>query len=177
MRPDIPLVVVCSTNDNRNTLNPGADDYVAKPIHAGYLPTKLDRLTDRGRIARMPLVDDAEVTCDLVRQLVTHNRYSVRTARDGQEGLQRLGAARPDLILVDLNMPGMDGDEIVGRLRDVSAEGGIPAVVLAPAHLAEAEPISPHSDSQIVSANGPTAAHLVDLIQMALRQTEAAGAR
>ena len=175
--PDIPLVVVSSTNETRDTTNRGADDYVSKPIHAGSLLEMPHRLAHKGSITRMPLVDDAEVTRDLVRQLVPHSRYSVQTARDGEEGLQELGAARPDLILVDLSMAGLDGDEIVRRLWNVSAEAGTPAVVLVRANLAEAEPIASQSDSRIASEHGPTATHLVRLVEMALLQTEAAGAR
>jgi CheY-like chemotaxis protein len=179
--PDIPPMVVCSTNGSRDTRNSGADEYAAKPIQGGYLPEMLDRVTDKDSDTRMLLVDDEEVTRDPVRQLVPHSRYSVRAARADQEGLQQLGAARRDLIVVDLNMPEMDGDEIVRRLWDVSVAAGIPAVALAPAHppanLAETEPIPLHSVSRIVSEGEPTATHVVDLIDRVLRQTAAAGAR
>jgi signal transduction histidine kinase/CheY-like chemotaxis protein len=174
--PDIPLVVISSTSDDRKALNLGADEYVAKPVDGDHLLEMLDRLTGRRSVTRVLLVDDEEVTRYLVRQLLPRGRYSIQTARDGQEGLQQLGAMRPDLILVDLNMPGMNGYEFLRRLQDVSADGGIPAVVLTSADLAGAEYVLPPSVSRIVSKSELTAATLVDVIEMALRQSEATGA-
>jgi signal transduction histidine kinase/CheY-like chemotaxis protein len=174
--PDIPLVVISSTSDDRKALNLGADEYVSKPIEGDHLLEMLDRLTGRRSVTRVLLVDDEEVTRYLVRQLLPRSRYSIQTARDGQEGLQQLGAARPDLILVDLNMPGMNGYEFLRHLQDVSAHADIPAVVLTSANLAETEHVLPYSVSRIVSKSELTATTLVNVIEMALRQTEAAGA-
>jgi signal transduction histidine kinase/CheY-like chemotaxis protein len=174
--PDIPLVVISSTSDDRKALNLGADEFVAKPIESDHLLEMLDRLTGRRSVTRVLLVDDEEVTRYLVRQLLPRSRYSIQTARDGQEGLQQLGAARPDLILVDLNMPGMNGYEFLRQLQDVSAHADIPAVVLTSANLAEAKHVLPHSVSRIVSKSELTATTLVRVIETALRQTDAAGA-
>jgi signal transduction histidine kinase/CheY-like chemotaxis protein len=174
--PDIPLVVISSTSDDMKALNLGADEYVAKPIEGDRVLEMLDRLTGRHSVTKVLLVDDEEVTRYLVRQLLPRSRYSIQTARDGQEGLQQLGAARPDLILVDLNMPGMNGYEFLRRLQDMSTHADIPAVVLTSANMAETEHVLPHSVSRIVSKSELTATTLVDVIEMTLRQTEATGA-
>jgi CheY-like chemotaxis protein len=173
---DIPLVVISSTSDDRKALNLGADEYVAKPIEGDHLLEMLDRLTGRRSVTRVLLVDDEEVTRYLVRQLLPRSRYNIQTARDGQEGLQQLGAARPDLILVDLNMPGMNGYEFLRRLQDVSGHADIPAVVLTSANMAETQHALPHTVSRIVSKSELTATTLVNVIEMALHQTEATGA-
>lgn len=174
--PDIPLAVISSTNLNGNKLNHDADEYVAKPVDGAHRLAMPDLLTDRRPDTLVLRVDDAEVTPDVLRQMLPLNRYSVRTARDRQECSQQPGAARPDRLLIELAMREMDGDEFVQCLPDVSAEAGIAAAILTPAKLTEPEPVPLHSVSRMEPEGEPTSTQLVAVIQMALRQTEAARA-
>ncbi len=56
--------------------------------------------------------------------------FSVDLARDGAEGLERVAARRPDLILVDLLMPGMNGQQFLARLRAEAATRSLPVVLM-----------------------------------------------
>jgi len=57
--------------------------------------------------------------------------FRVDQAGDGGEGLERLAASRPDVILVDLFMPGMNGGQFLARLRADAATRPIPAVLMS----------------------------------------------
>ncbi len=70
--------------------------------------------------ARVLVVDDDADVRGLVVQLLGRAGYDVTAASDGREALRALFAARPDLVLLDVTMPGMDGWKALDRIRDVS---------------------------------------------------------
>jgi CheY-like chemotaxis protein len=77
------------------------------------------------------LVDDSATTRLLHRTIVTkHTNYSVVCAKDGEEALKSAAAEKPDLILMDVMMPGMSGLEVCQRLRKQRTTATIPIVML-----------------------------------------------
>jgi CheY-like chemotaxis protein len=63
------------------------------------------------------IVDDNPVNSKLVRVLLTGEGYDVRTAADAEEAMQVLKEASPHLILMDVQLPGIDGLELTRRLK------------------------------------------------------------
>ena len=172
---DIPLVVISSTGEERKALHLGADEYIAKPLNPEVLLELLDRLTGRHSVTRVLLVDDEEVTRYLVRQLLPRSRYSIHTACDGEEGLRRIAEARPDVILLDLNMPGMNGYEFLRRLRQLRDYDRLPAIVLTSAVLTPADHGRLHSAAMILSKAELSTATLVETIDTVLHPAEPVG--
>jgi CheY-like chemotaxis protein len=80
------------------------------------------------RMQRILVVDDDRTTRDLLRLQLKSLGYGVDTAADGASGLARLERRRYDLVLLDVWMPGMDGLEVLGRIR--SAPAPPPVVVM-----------------------------------------------
>jgi CheY-like chemotaxis protein len=79
---------------------------------------------------RILVIEDVEFNRDLVVQLLEDD-YEVLTATDGAEGLARAERERPDLILVDLSLPVIDGWELTRRLKADSALRRIPVIALS----------------------------------------------
>ena len=75
---------------------------------------------DRTGTASVLVVDDSPDSRELLGALLESAGYRVWTAADGREGLRSVFANRPDLVLVDVVMPNMDGWELLGRIRDMS---------------------------------------------------------
>ncbi len=85
-------------------------------------------MTDRDDNARTILVvDDEESIRFLYREELEDEGYRVITASDGEEALRKVGEEKPDLITLDIRMPGMDGIEVLHRIRDMDKE--IPVIM------------------------------------------------
>jgi two-component system cell cycle response regulator DivK len=76
------------------------------------------------------IVEDVELNRDLLIQML-EDRYRLIVAEDGESALERASADAPDLILMDLSLPRMDGWEATRRLKAHSALSRIPVVVLS----------------------------------------------
>ena len=70
---------------------------------------------------RVLLVEDEAGTRELIRTLLEEEGYEVRAAQDGQEGLRAFFQWQPDLVILDIRMPRMDGWELLGRIREVAS--------------------------------------------------------
>lgn len=79
-------------------------------------------------MANILIIDDEEVVRDSCSQVLIKETYQVDTAGDGETGLQKIREVKPDLVLVDLKMPGVCGMEVLKKIRDI--DPGIIAVVI-----------------------------------------------
>jgi len=83
--------------------------------------------------AKHPLVliaDDHETTLTLYADLLAMRGYQVATARSGDESIAQVRATRPDIVVMDIQMPGMDGFTAIRNIRGDPEIGGIPIIAL-----------------------------------------------
>ena len=80
--------------------------------------------------ARILVVDDTAVNLKLLGDLLTAKGYDVTTASSGTEALEKIDKAAPDLVLLDVMMPGMSGYEVCKKLRENPATGILPVVMV-----------------------------------------------
>jgi CheY-like chemotaxis protein len=76
------------------------------------------------------LVDDSSTVLLMERMILAKSQYDIVEARDGQEGVDKALAEQPDLILMDVVMPKMNGFEAVRRLREEDATRAIPVIMV-----------------------------------------------
>lgn len=79
---------------------------------------------------RVLVVDDIEPNVRLLQAILGAQGYEVATARSGEEALDRVAAQAPDLVLLDVQMPGIDGYEVCRRLREDPATSFLPIVMV-----------------------------------------------
>lgn len=80
----------------------------------------------------MPTVAVVEDNADnrLLLQAILGDRYELTEYENGSDALAGLGKRRPDIVLLDISLPGMDGTEILRRIRDDAALRGLPVIAL-----------------------------------------------
>lgn len=76
------------------------------------------------------LVEDNEMNRDMLTRRLTKKGYAVEIAVDGQEALDLIGTVRPDLVLMDMSLPRLDGLEATRRIKADAALSHIPIIVL-----------------------------------------------
>lgn len=76
------------------------------------------------------VVDDEENILKMVNQTLTRNGYKVTTSPDGKDALEKIQANKPDLIILDIMMPYLDGFEVLQALRRNPATRNTPVIFL-----------------------------------------------
>jgi signal transduction histidine kinase/CheY-like chemotaxis protein len=138
---DIPIIVVSITDSKDLAYRLGAFDYMLKPFDRNAVLAALSRIPRlQGR--RLLVVDDDPRVVDLVRQLLEGEPYEVLAAGDGEEALTAISRERPDIVLLDLLMPGMDGFAVIEELQKDAESRLIPVIVLTAKTLSEAERVA-----------------------------------
>jgi class 3 adenylate cyclase len=80
--------------------------------------------------AKILVVDDTANNVKLLKDLLTMRGYAVVTASSGLEGLEQIEKERPDLVLLDVMMPGMNGYDVCRRIRENPATGVLPVMMV-----------------------------------------------
>src|SRR3982751_296825 len=83
---------------------------------------------------RVLVVDDEPMVRETLGQVLADEGYVVDLAIDGETALERVHAARPDAILLDLMMPGMNGRQFLTALRDQSTYAAVPVLIMTAVH-------------------------------------------
>ena len=106
--------------------------------HRRYRRSDLDSFLDRSGPGGKPrsgplvlLVDDDDKVRELVRVNLEFEGYTVREAGSATEGLDAIEEAKPDLVLLDVMMPHVDGWEMLRRIQDQYGAGAIPVVMFS----------------------------------------------
>lgn len=87
-------------------------------------------LNAEAKVARILLVEDNEMNRDMLSRRLERKGHSVTMAIDGAEGLRMAGEQKPDVILMDMSLPVMDGWEATRRLKADETTRNIPVIAL-----------------------------------------------
>jgi two-component system, cell cycle response regulator DivK len=87
--------------------------------------------------ARILVVEDNPLNLKLVRDVLTFAEYDVIEAQSGEEALRAAKETPPDLVLMDLQLPGIDGTETLHRLREGTLGSDVPVVAVTALAMAE----------------------------------------
>jgi CheY-like chemotaxis protein len=108
----------------------GAADYLTKPVDWDRLVTILRKYRCAHPPCTVLVVEDDADTRDMLRRMLTRESWAVTEATNGRMALERVAESQPELILLDLMMPEMDGFAFLEALRQQDAWQSIPVVVV-----------------------------------------------
>ncbi|GAA0807727.1 response regulator [Spirilliplanes yamanashiensis] len=136
-RRDTVVVLLSSeaeVQDRVRGLHTGADEYVGKPYDVGYLVARTRQLlgerAPEGGPAAVLVIDDSATFRELLREELTADGYAVLTAETGEEGLRLAADRRPQAVIVDGVLPGIDGATVIRRIRLDAALRDTPCLLL-----------------------------------------------
>jgi CheY-like chemotaxis protein len=136
---DIPVVMLTMMDDKNLGYTLGASDYLTKPIDRDRLAAVLSKYRCEVPDCRVLLVEDDDVTRELMRRMLQKAGWGVAEAENGRVGLARVAEHQPQLILLDLMMPEMDGFQFITELRKMPEGQNIPIIVITAMSLTEAD--------------------------------------
>jgi adenylate cyclase len=127
---DVPVIMVSTLDEQRRGAALGAAGYLTKPIDRERLRGLLDRFWAPAQPTRVLVVEDDPYQRERMRGWIESRHAIVQQAANGKEALERLQESKPDLILLDLMMPEMDGFQVVATLQNEPAWRDIPVIVI-----------------------------------------------
>ncbi len=127
---DLPVFVLTVVDGQERALSLGADQFCLKPIERDWLLAKLGALQKHGPVERILIIDDHESDRHILKRLLLpHGAYNIIEARSGEEGLRLALQGIPDVIFLDLDMPDLNGFEVLERLKAGDATKDIPVII------------------------------------------------
>ena len=126
------------SGDEQRALEAGAKVFLRKPVERASLVGVLDRASSPLQ-RRILIVDDDPDALDLAVAMIEDSGYEIETATSGTEALDSIASRRPDAIILDLMLPGMDGFEVVHRMSLNADWRTIPVILLTARDLSHEE--------------------------------------
>lgn len=137
---NIPVIVISMVEQEQAGFALGASEFLTKPLNEKELIDAIGRHAPPSKgSGRILVVDDDAKVCDFVSVLLESVGYTPVTVRNGREAMRVLEERNTDAIVLDLNMPEMDGFEVLKRLSDDPALKSIPVLVLTAKELSETQ--------------------------------------
>lgn len=134
---DIPVIMMTIVDDKNMGYALGAADYLVKPLSRKRLLAVLERYRQGDGEKRVLLVEDDAPTRDVTRRMLEKEGWFVTAANNGLAGLEQVARKPPELILLDLMMPEMDGFQFVAEMEKHREWRSIPILVVTAKDLTE----------------------------------------
>jgi CheY-like chemotaxis protein len=169
---NIPVVMATITDPDRKGIALGAAGYLTKPIDRDRLIALLRPFQTRARRTRVLLVEDDAMQRERIRLWVEAEHWLASEAENGLVALDRLAKELPDIILLDLMMPEMDGFQFIAALQAQPAWRDIPVIVITSLDLTVADRARLNSGVEgILLKDSFDPAQLVEIVRRLVAKT------
>lgn len=169
---DIPVILVTVVDQKALGYQLGVTDYLVKPLNADDLLASLSRIASYEERPRLLVVDDDPNVHEMVTQLLENSGYQIQAVSDGVQAVTAAQITPPDVILLDLLMPRMDGFDVIEKMRQNPKTRGIPIVILTAKSLsAEEEKSLGQRIYSVIQKQGLQGETLLETIANALTHT------
>jgi DNA-binding response OmpR family regulator len=150
----IPVVIVSMLDERGAGFALGAAEYLVKPVDHDELLRAVTHCVAPPGGRTVVAIDDEPLDLDLVEAALAPHGWSVLRAQAGEEGVELVRRERPDVVLLDLLMPEMDGFAVVEALRADPDVAGVPIVVLTSKDMTAADRERLHGRISLLAQKG-----------------------
>jgi CheY-like chemotaxis protein len=168
----IPVILLTIVDKKALGFRLGASAYLLKPLDPVVVRDALNRaiVQGNGQQKHVLVVDDDPNIADMLRQFLPEEEFKLDSAPDGEAGLEAVEANPPDIILLDLVMPRLDGFGFIDRLRANPQTRDLPVIVISSKELTTTESNRLRdSVASVMKKQGFQGEKLVDEINDALK--------
>jgi GAF domain-containing protein/DNA-binding response OmpR family regulator len=128
---DIPIIVVSLGDDEARAAEAGAFTFIRRPFTPETLVKAAQDAERDSRTERILIIDDQPDSVRILQDILDEQgRYRIFAAHSGMDGIALVARRRPDLVIVDLRMPEMDGFDVIRELRGNPETARIPILVV-----------------------------------------------
>ncbi|HEV8664182.1 MAG TPA: response regulator [Candidatus Methylomirabilis sp.] len=161
----IPVVVVSVVPKTKAGFAAGAVEYLEKPVNRAALLGAVSRyaVPKAGQAPpRVLVVDDDPMVLEMLEDSLGRAGYAVQTASEGESGLTQVRREVPDLMVLDLLMPGLSGFDVLQRIREDRRTADLPVIVYTAAQLTASDRERLNAQmASLVQKSGPIDASLL----------------
>ena len=138
---NIPVILLTIIDKKALGYRLGAAAYLLKPLDPEEVRETLDRITGKTdhQQKRVLVVDDDPNIAEMFRQILPDSDFKLDFAQDGEAGLQAVAAFQPDIVLLDIIMPRLDGFGVIESLRADPKTRDLPIIVISAKDLTASE--------------------------------------
>ncbi|MFA5376221.1 MAG: ATP-binding protein [Dehalococcoidia bacterium] len=170
----IPVVIISVVDDPERGFTLGAEDYVIKPVERTWLLDKLQALSRTRPVEKVLIIDDDEVARYIMKGLLAGTKFTLLDAPDGQTGLSIAKTEHPDVIFLDLMMPGMSGFEVLSEMKKNPDLATIPVIVVSAKSLDETERKTLNAQAlSVISKESLSGESVINTLTLALNRAMA----
>jgi len=151
----IPVLVISVIADKEKGILLGANDHLTKPFREGELLEKVRPLLGE-RESSILVVDDEPIVLDMLRAQLQAIGYLVTIARNGEEAIEHLQSHVPDLVILDVMLPGKSGYDVLTWIRNEPRTSTLPVVLMSgyPLSKEQSEFLKMEADAFVGKAEG-----------------------
>jgi len=126
---EVPVVIVSVIKPSKDATHLGVDAYLPKPIAPGELLQTINRILSPEDTVLV--VEDDRQLSDMLHKALEQYGFNVLVEYNGRQGLNTARAEKPGMILLDINLPGLDGYEVLTRLKEDPETSEIPVIMIS----------------------------------------------
>ncbi len=169
---NIPVIVASVTDDRQTGFALGAVGYITKPVNRSALISEINKIGRPG-FHNIMVVDDNEIDRQEVTRIIQREGLRAIVAENGLDCMALIKRSIPDVLVLDLMMPGMDGFEVLERLREEPETVNLPVIVVTAKDLtAQDRKRLSGNVASVLEKRGTTSARLLREIKRLLLEME-----
>jgi CheY-like chemotaxis protein len=172
-----PVVILTGVDEPQSATALGAADFLIKPFDRKTLCAALERFRVDCKAGYVLAIDDDPDVRDLVSRTLRKQGWRVETAANAIEAIQKIEAAPPEVILLDLGLPVIDGFETLSRLRAMPAWAELPVIVLTGRDVTSEDRLRLAGVQSVLTKGSDIRSDVIGEVRKVTRQTARSGAQ